>query len=166
MPHVDQWRATCYHEAAHAVFALKVCDGMVRYVSAEESYCDAKLSAFGGWAEHWRQAIYTLGGSFAEQLEIWDEIRPEPWEDVLEAVEVTSEEIEERGDRLCLIERLADMGEDMEENYYIVVEDTEDQVRSMWPQIVAVAERLSEAGRLKGEEVAALIGWVHSQGEE
>jgi hypothetical protein len=32
---VDQYRATCFHEAAHAVFALEVCGFSLQYVSAD-----------------------------------------------------------------------------------------------------------------------------------
>jgi hypothetical protein len=70
MTEVDQYRATCFHEAAHAVFALKVSDYSLQYVSADESYCAAKYPVFSGYAEHWRRAMYSLAGRFAEQLEV------------------------------------------------------------------------------------------------
>jgi hypothetical protein len=55
------------------------------------------------------------------------------------------------------------MGGDIEENYVEVVRDTEKELRRLWPQVIAVAERLSEAGRLEGGEVAALIESVNFQ---
>jgi hypothetical protein len=167
MSDVEQWRATCFHEAAHAVFALKVCGFKVLYVSAEESYTAARGSAFVGWAESWRHAMYALAGSFAEQLDWRGEVHPEVWEEVVwEAAEIESQGIEERlGDHFHLVEHIMDMGDDPEENYEIVVQDTENEVRRLWPQITAVAERLLEVGRLEGEECARLIETVH-EGEE
>jgi hypothetical protein len=165
MPPVDQWRATCYHEAAHAVFVLKVCGGIVRYVSAETRYCAVKTEGIGTPASAWREALYTLAGSFAEMLEIWGEIVPESFTDLIEAAEMEAEEPEEeRGDRYHLLRCVEAMGEGIEENYVAVVEETEKELRKLWSQIVAVAERLSEVGCLEGEEVAALIESVNSKG--
>ena len=166
MPHVDQWRATCFHEAAHAVFAQEVCGFKVHYVSAEEYYTAVRELAFGGWADYWRLAMYTLAGSFAEQLEIWGEIRPEPLEEVLSGYEIELEDLEtfeeHPGDTLYLVKYLKAMSADpmdgdLEENYRIVVKDTEEEVRRRWSEIKAVAEMLERCGRLEGEEVAALI---------
>ena len=166
MSYVDQWRATCFHEAAHAVFALKVCGFYVSYVSAEEFYTAVRGTAFEGWAEYWRRAMYTLAGSFAEQLEAWGEVRPEFWEDVLEAAEFESEEPEERrGDHFHLVEQITNMGGDLKENYEIVVQDTEEELYRLWPQITAVAERLLEVGRLEGEECVRLIDAVRGEEE-
>lgn len=43
---VDQDRATCYHEAAHAVLAVRVCGGVVECVDADGMYCKAAFSIF------------------------------------------------------------------------------------------------------------------------
>jgi hypothetical protein len=64
---VDQYRATRFHEAAHAVFALAVCGFYLQYASADESYCAARCALiFGSFGHHWRSALYTLAGRFAE----------------------------------------------------------------------------------------------------
>jgi NTP pyrophosphatase (non-canonical NTP hydrolase) len=110
--------------------------------------------------------MYTLAGSFAEQLEIWGEIRPEPLEEVLSGYEIGLEDLEtfeeHPGDTLYLVKYLKAMSGDpmdgdLEENYHIVVKDTEEEVRRRWSEIKAVAEMLERCGRLEGEEVAALI---------
>jgi hypothetical protein len=162
---VDEWRATCYHEAAHAVFAIKVHRGMVRYVSANESYCADRTEGIGTPASAWRGAICTLAGSFAEMFEIWGEIVPQSFTDICEGAEIEADEelYEERGDRYELLRCLEGMEGNIEENYAEVVRDTEKELRRLWPQVTAVAERLSEAGRLEGEEVAALIESVNFQ---
>ena len=158
MSDVDQWRATCFHEAAHAVFALKVCGFEVRHVSAKESVTAIRRRVLGGWSEHWRLATFTLAGSFAEDLEFEGEIRPEPFEEVLYAYEIESWESEENhSDISDLVEHLEDMGGNLEENYDLVVEDTERELRHLWPEIRAVAEALVQRGHLEGKELAALI---------
>jgi hypothetical protein len=158
----DQDRATCYHEAAHAVFALKVCGGAVRYVEVDEGYCAAILPAFGGPAENWRRALYTLAGSFAEQLEIWGEVRPDSFEDILEAAEIEAEDPdEERGDRFHLVwylERMdADSFEDLRDNYEEVVRETENEIRRLWPDIEVVAAALKERRLLEAGELEKLL---------
>jgi hypothetical protein len=164
MTEVDQYRACCFHEAAHAMFALKVCGFYLQYVSADESYCAAKVPVFSGYAEHWRRAMYALAGRFAEQLEIWGEIRPDSWEAFSEDAEFEAEDESIRGDTFHLMEDLYGMG-DPEEAYTVVVSDTEERVHELWPEITAVAEILMEQGRLEGDEVARIIERAREQGE-
>jgi hypothetical protein len=164
MTEVDQYRATCFHEAAHAVFALKVCGFSLQYVSAEEAYCAASGPLFDGYAEHWRNAMYALAGRFAEQLEIWGEIRPESWEAFSEGAEIAAEDEFIRGDTFDLMEHLYGMG-DPEEEYPVVVADTNETVRELWPEITAVAEVLMARGRLEGDEVARIIERTRGQRE-
>lgn len=152
MDKVDQDRATCYHEAAHAVFAIWVCDGCVRYVDADEAYCLAGLSNFGRWSEYWRKALQTRAGKFAEMLDAWKEVHPSPWEEFLVAAEMVSTGELESCDDSDLVELVyamsADYGDEPEEEYRRIVEDTEEEVRRLWPEITAVAEALREARRL------------------
>jgi len=156
---VDQWRATCYHEAAHAVFALKVCGYALRYVSAEEEYCAASGPAWTGWAESWRLSMYTLAGSFAERIDLWGEVRPEAYEDILLGHEnelELGEPEERRSDDYGLVEALREMG-DPEEEYRTVVQTTEETLRELWPEIAAVADALMSERRLEGDAVARII---------
>ena len=54
---------------------------------------------------------------------------------------------------------------DPEEEYTVVVSDTEETVRELWPEITAVAEILMERGRLEGDEVARIIERASEQRE-
>jgi hypothetical protein len=162
MTSVDQDRATCYHEAAHAAFALKVCGGTVRYVDVDERYCAASLSVFGGYAENWRRALYTLAGSFAEQLEIWGEVRPDSFEDILESAEIEAEDPEEeRGDSFHLVRYLEGMEagsfEDLRAEYEEVVRETENEIQRLWPDIEVVAAALKERRLLEAGELEKLL---------
>jgi hypothetical protein len=160
--YVDQDHATCYHEAAHAAFALKVCGGAVRYVEVDEGYCAASLPASGSPADNWRRALYTLAGSFAEQLEIWGEVRPDSFEDILEAAEIEAEDPEEeRGDRSHLVRHLEGMGadsfEDLRDEYEEVVRETENEIRRLWLDIEVVAAALKERRLLGAGELEKLL---------
>jgi len=168
MYEVDQERATCYHEAGHGVVAYLVAGYEVRYVCAGEwPECRVRARVFEGLAESWREAMYTLAGSFAEQFDIWGEIYPESFEDALEAASIESDEPEEgRGDHFELVECLADMGGDLESNYYLVVQDTEREVRRLWPEIAAVAGKLLENGYLDGDECVRVIESARHRKEE
>jgi hypothetical protein len=130
--------------------------------SADESHCAAKFPVFSGYAEHWRRALYTLAGRFAEQLEILAEIHHESWEEFSEEAEIEAEHESRRGDTFHLMEHLYGMG-DFEEEYPVVVSDTEERVRELWPEITAVAEILMERGRLEGDEVARIIECAREQ---
>lgn len=138
------------------MFALEVCGFSLQYVSADESYCAAKGPVSSGYADHWRSAMYTLAGRFAEQLEIWGEIRPDSWEVFWADAQIEAEDEFVRGDTFDLMEDLYGMG-DPEEEYTVVVSDTEETVRELWPEITAVGEILVERGRLEGDEVARIF---------
>ena len=69
-----------------------------------------------------------------------------------------------RGDTFDLMEDLYGMG-DPEEEYTVVVSDTEETVRELWPEITAVAENLMERGRLEGDEVSRIIERAREQRE-
>lgn len=57
MTEVGQYCATCFHEAAHAVFALDGCGFSLQYVSAGESYCAVRSPLSVGYADYWRSAM-------------------------------------------------------------------------------------------------------------
>ncbi len=167
MPDVDQWRATCYHEAAHAVFASEVCRGKVHYVSASESLCEARVEAPNTPASLWRSALYALAGSYAEMLEIWGEIRPDSWEEFSEEADCEEDSFSDvfdewRSDAHQLREYLFQMGDPAEE-YQFVVQDTAKLIRELWPEISSVAFRLLKAGHLEGDEVATIIESVKKE---
>jgi hypothetical protein len=61
--------AHSYHEAAHAVFAVKVCGGKVSYVKTddERGECSSSSPAGGGYANHMRNAMRSLAGQIAHE---------------------------------------------------------------------------------------------------
>jgi hypothetical protein len=147
------------------VFALEVCGFSLQYVSADESYCAARGPWISGSAgHHLCRAFYTLAGRFAEQLEIWGEIRPESWEVFSEDAEIEAEDEPIRSDTFDLMEDLYGIG-DPEEKYPLVVFETEERVRELWPEITAVAEILVERSRLEGDEAARIIERAREQRE-
>lgn len=150
----DQDRATCFHEAAHAVFALRVCGGWVRYVDADEYFCAPGVPNYGGEADRLREAMYTLAGPFAERLDAWGETRSEPWDEL--ALLHETESLELGSDVHGLMTSL-ERADDPETEYRAAVEETEEQVRELWPEITAVAEALAKRRRLDGEEVESII---------
>src|SRR3954469_23289463 len=66
------YHAHCYHEAAHAVFAVKVCGGKVCYVEADDEWgeCSSSIPPGGGYANHMRNAMRCLAGDIANDLQI------------------------------------------------------------------------------------------------
>jgi hypothetical protein len=82
------------------------------------------------------------------------------WEDAV----IEAEDESTRGDTFDLMEDLYGMG-DPEEEYTVVVSDTEEKVRELWPEITAVAEILVERGQLEGDEVARIIERAREQRE-
>ena len=92
------------------------------------------------------------------------EIRPDSWEAFWEDAVFEAEDESMRGDTFDLMEDLYGMG-DPEEEYTVVVSDTEETVRELWPEITAVAENLMERGRLEGDEVSRIIERAREQRE-
>src|SRR5215217_4742576 len=66
------YSAHCYHEAAHAVFAVKVCGGKVGYVrtDGERGECTSSIQPGDGYANHMRNAMRSLAGNIATDLQI------------------------------------------------------------------------------------------------
>jgi hypothetical protein len=106
---------------------------------------------------------HVLAGRFAERLEIWGEIRPDSWEAFWEDAVSEAEDESMWRDTFDLIEDLYGM-EDPEEKYTAVVSDTEETVRELWPEIIAVSEILMKQGRLDGDdEVERIIERAREQ---
>src|SRR5919112_5051528 len=93
--------AYCYHEAAHAVFAVKVCGSKVSYVKIddERGECSSSIHLGGGYADHMRNAMRSLAGGITQDLQIaaltgWaDEIEHVEWSTALDITEVGDEEL-------------------------------------------------------------------------
>jgi hypothetical protein len=172
--------AHCYHEAAHAVFAVKVCGGKVSYVKMDDEHCECSSSipAGGGYADHMRNAMRSLAGDIATNLQIdaltgrADEIEHVEWGTALEITEVGNEELFGCHEDFCNIVysvmQMADdpfSGGDPEEVYGELFRETVAEVRRLWPEITAVAEALQERKVLNGDEVSRLIELAR-KGEE
>lgn len=155
----------CYYTAAQAVFAIRVCGGGVRYVEADELYCAGRLRIFEGWAESCRRALYLQAGFFARMLKVQGKFPTQSWKEFSDEEETILESLDEEfGGYVCgPMELLREMEEftpelgTTEEQYWIVVAETKENVRRLWPEITAVAEALQKRRRLEGEEVERLI---------
>jgi hypothetical protein len=171
--------AHSYHEAAHAVFAVKVCGGKVRRVKidGERGECLSSIPAGNGYSNHKRNAMRSLAGAIAHDLQIAAHsglaMEPVEWETALEIIdEVDSEEFFGSSDDyrqvVASVEQMADdpfIGGDPEEVYGELFRDTVAEVRRLWPEITAVAEALRVRKALNGDEVSRLIESAR-QGEE
>src|SRR5215211_5799173 len=88
--------AHSYHKAAHAVFAVKVCGGKVWYVKKdnERGECSSSIPLGGGYSDHMRNAMRSLAGGIAQDLQIAaligraDEIEHAEWWMALEIIEL------------------------------------------------------------------------------
>ena len=148
--------ANSYHEAAHAVFAVKVCGGKVSYVKMDDERCECSSSIppGGGYADHMRYAMRSLAGDIAKHLQF-------------AALTGRADEIEQLfgsyGDFCNVVYsvmRMADdpfMGGDPEEVYGELFRETVAEVRRLWPEITAVGEALQGRKFLNGDEVSRLI---------
>src|SRR5829696_4052662 len=91
--------AHSYHEAAHAVFAVKVCSGKVWYVKTddERGECSSSIPLVDGYSDHMRNAMRSLAGQIATDLQIAaltgraDEIEHVEWWMALEITESGNE---------------------------------------------------------------------------
>ncbi len=166
------YHAHCYHEAAHAVFAEKVCGGKVWYVKTDDECgeCSSSIPAGGGYANHMRNAMRCLAGDIANGLQIAaltgraDEIEHVEWGTALEITEVGNEELVSCHEDFCnvvySVMQMADdpfSGGEPEEVYGELFRETVAEVRRLWPEITAVAEALQVRKVLNGDEVSRLI---------
>ena len=62
--------AHCYHEAAHAVFAVKVCGGKVWYVKTddERGECSSSIPPGDAYFSHMCNAMRSLAGAFEREI--------------------------------------------------------------------------------------------------
>jgi hypothetical protein len=164
--------AHCYHEAAHAVFAVKVCGGKVWYVKMDDEHCECSSSMpqGGGYANHMRNAMRSLAGEIAKCLQIAaltgraDEFEHVEWGMALEITEWGDDVLFGSYEDFCnvvySVKQMADdpfLGGDPEEVYGELFRETVGEVRRLWPDITAVAEPLLVRKVLNGDEVSRLI---------
>src|SRR5215203_3946322 len=166
------YHAHCYHEAAHAVFAVKVCGGKVWYVKTDDEWgeCSSSMPHGDGYANHMRNAMRSLAGHIANGLQLAaltgqaDEIEHGEWWAALEISEVGNEELFGCHEDFCnvvySVKQMADdpfSGGEPEEVYEELLRETVAEVRRLWPEITAVAEALQVRKVLNGDEVSRLI---------
>ena len=164
--------ANSYHEAAHAVFAVKVCGGKVWYVKTDDELgeCSSSMLPGDGYANHMRNAMRSIAGDIAKDLQIAaltgraDEIEYVEWGTALDITEWGDEELFGSYEDFCKVvdnvKQMADdpfMGGDPEEVYGELFRETVAEVRRLWPEITAVAEALQVRKVLNGDEVSRLI---------
>ena len=172
--------AHSYHEAAHAVFAVKVCGGKVWYVKTDDECgeCSSSIPLGGGYSNHMRNAMRSLAGQIATNLQIAaltgraDEIEHVEWWTALDIIEEGNEALFGSFEDYCnvvdSVKQMADdpfSGGDPEEVYGELYRETVGEVRRLWPEITAVAEALQVRKFLNGDEVSRLIESAR-QGEE
>jgi len=166
------YRAHCYHEAAHAVFAVKVCGGKVFYVKKddERGECSSSIPPGDGYSNHMRNAMRSLAGEIATDLQIAalngqaNEIDPVEWGTALDITEDNDDVLFGCHEDFCnvvdSVMQMADdpfLGGEPEEVYAELLRDTVAEVRHLWPEITAVAEALQVRKVLNGDEVSRLI---------
>jgi hypothetical protein len=166
------YHAHCYHEAAHAVFAVKVCGGKVWYVKTddERGECSSSIPPGDGYSNHMRNAMRSLAGDIATDLQIAaltgraDDIEHVEWWTALEITELGDDVLfgsyEDFRNVVDSVKQMADdpfMGGEPEEVYGELLRDTVAEVRRLWPEITAVAEALQMRKVLNGDEVSRLI---------
>src|SRR5215211_5877514 len=166
------YHAHSYHEAAHAVFAVKVCGGKVWYVKTDDDLgeCSSSIPPGDGYSNHMRNAMRSLAGEIATGLRIAaltgraDEIEQVEWGTALDITEVGNEEFFGSYEDFCKVvdsvKQMADdpfLGGEPEEVYGELFRETVAEVRRLWPEITAVAEALQVRKVLNGDEVCRLI---------
>src|SRR5215208_1895268 len=149
--------ANSYHEAAHAVFAVKVCGGKVWYVKKDDEggECSSSIPPGDGYSNHMRNAMRAIAGNIAGDLQLAaltgraDKIEHVEWLTVLDTIEVGDEvtfgPLEDFCNVVDSVKQMADdpfLGGEPEEVYGELLRETEAEVRRLWPEIAAVAEDL------------------------
>ena len=166
------YHAHSYHEAAHAVFAVKVCGSKVWYVKTddERGECYSSMPPSDRYSNHMRNAMRSLAGQIATDLQIAaltgraDEIEHVERGTALDITEVGNEELFGCHEDFCKVvdsvKQMADdpfLGGEPEEVYGELFRETVAEVRHLWPEITAVAEALQVRKVLNGDEVSRLI---------
>ena len=158
---------TCYHEAAHAVFDY-LAESTIRYVYVTEQLNAMCVSATPVNPYPWQamdQAVGLFAGEIAVHRRSGQQKPPEPFDEFVSDEDLYEEMFELEGtecDELQALKMLriaASSGiyGDLEACYTMAVARATRDVEVWWPEIVAVAERLRDAGRLDGEECVRLI---------
>jgi len=158
---------TCYHEAAHVVFDY-LAGLTIRYVYVTEklnAMCVSATPDNPNPREAMDQALGLFAGEIAVHRRSGQQKPPVPF-DKFVSEEVVYEELAElegtECDELQALKMLriaasSDLYGDLEACYTEALARATRDVEVWWPQIVAVAERLREKGRLDGEECVELI---------
>lgn len=165
---------TCYHEAAHAVLDTEL-GFEVRWVRVRGDIHDGDIcmTAVPVHPFQWQAfdlAVSALAGEFAVyRYHGWERPRPN-FADFIEEIEFDIDTGSEHGDSddaraLALLKIRVGNGiisppnpsETLREWLEIAWDEAELRVAELWPEIVAVAERLARSGYLDGEEVRKTI---------
>jgi hypothetical protein len=160
---------TCYHEAAHAVFDYHV-GLIIRHVYVTEKLNAMCVSAIPVNPYPW-QAMDQAVGLFAGEIAVrrrhgrqWPSV---PFDEFVFEEDLYEKRFELEGtecDELQALKMLriaasSELYGDLEASYEMALERATQDVEVWWSEIVAVAERLRETGRLDGEECFRLIEW-------
>lgn len=158
---------TCYHEAAHAVFDYHA-GLIIRHVYVTEKLNAECVSARPVNHNPW-QAMDEAIGLFAGEIAVYRRCgRQKPHvpfdkfvsdEDAYqEMFELDGTECDElQALKMLRIAASSDLYGDLEDCYAMALASVVQDVELWWSEIVAVAERLRETGRLDGEECVRLI---------
>jgi hypothetical protein len=158
---------TCYHEAAHAVFDYNA-GLIIRQVYVTEKLSAMCISAIPVPPYPW-QAMDQAVGLFAGEIAVrrrhgrqWQSVPFDTFvsdEDVYEDLaELEGAECDElQALKLLRIAASSGICGDLEACYTEALARAKGDVEVWWPEIVAVAERLRDAGRLDGGECVRLI---------
>jgi hypothetical protein len=152
---------TCYHEAAHAVFAYHA-RLPIRQVYVTEELDAMCVSGVPVYPTPWQamdQAVGAFTGVIADYRRRGWQWSPIPFDEFV-SEEASYEELSELEGTECdelqalkMLRIAASAGYygDLEACYTMAVASAARDVELWWPEIVAVAERLRETGRLDGE---------------
>jgi hypothetical protein len=158
---------TCYHEAAHVVFYYHA-GLIIRQVYVTEELDAMCISALPVNPYPWQAMDHAVGlfageiASFRRRGRQWLSV---PFDEFVSEVDVYEELAELEGtecDDFQALKRLriaasSEIYGDLEACYTMALARATRDVEVWWPEIVAVAERLRDAGRLDGEECVRLI---------
>ena len=174
-------RLACYHEAGHAVFCRRA-GYRTRHVSVSTrarpdlpDRCRHDFPARPKIPDVLAFLLISMAGPYAEYRATHGEPMPHrPYGVFLECVEEDARDFEADFEEipsgsmnaLEMIRLATKGGEDarsVEEKLYVEsCRQVAAHVEEFWPEIEAVAERLSEVGYLEGEEVGRIIDGVRA----
>jgi hypothetical protein len=159
--------STCYHEAAHAVFNYHARLPIRQvYVTEElDAMCVSGVPENPHPCQAMEHSVGLFAGVIAEYRRLGRPKAPITFEEFVsdedayeESAELDGNECDElQALKMLRIAASSDIYGDLEECYTMAVAWATRDVELWWPEIVAVAERLRETGRLDGEECVRLI---------